>query len=227
EEIAEGLERVGLLQPPPRHERRPQVEVAGAGPSGCVEEYADQGAGALRPVQLRRHLRALQQGQQVQGGDVEAAVVAVGVHGEVVDASGEQRVQDVLVDGLDLDRGGRRHVVRDGRLGVLRAVDAGRVAQDHRQGAHLGRGELAGLVAAVGEAHGAALKDVGGDVVVGAVVVAVPGPVDGDGVPGGQGGGDVEVVEVGVAAGRRGARHEGRAVREQLHAEVVLAGPGG
>src|SRR5690606_41321115 len=71
------------------------------------------------------------------------------------------------------------------------------------------------------------LKDVGGDVVVGAVVVAVPGPVDGDGVPGGQGGGDVEVVEVGVAAGRRGAGHEGRAVREELHAAVVLAGPGG
>ncbi len=58
------------------------------------------------------------------------------------------------------------------------------------------------MVAAVLEGDRPAREDVVGDVLGGVVVVAVVVPVDGDGVAVGEGGFDVEVVELGVDAGR-------------------------
>src|SRR5690606_24014916 len=129
-------------------------------------------------------------GEEIQGGDVDRPVAAVGVDIEVVDPAHKQRVQHVVVDRLHDDRGGGAHVVGDRRVRVLRAVHAVRVAQRHLQRADLGRGKLAGLVPAVGEDHRSALEDIGGDVVVLAGEVAAGSPVDGDGVARVEGGGD-------------------------------------
>src|SRR5512139_2906032 len=110
-ELRDRGHRVRALNPPPGDVRGPGVDVPGRSPSDRVQDGVHESAGALRLMHFGGNDLVLQQGKTVEAGDIDRAVTAVRVDGEVVDPGGEQRVDGVVDDGLDLDGDGGQQVV--------------------------------------------------------------------------------------------------------------------